>query len=99
MAVTEAMPARRPRLLPPKVLAAPAAKSATPPSSVKYDGASAAPPPPPTSPTAGRAEYVQFGQTVLRAMLQKGWNQSDLAKAMWGTIVDSRGYKVAKNRD
>lgn len=96
MAVTEAMPARRPRILLPKVLASPAAKTDTPPPSpVKTGGGGGGL----TPPTAGRAEYVQFGQTVLRAMLQKGMNQSDLAKAMWGTIVDSRGYTVAKNRD
>lgn len=72
-----------------------------------------APPAPPPAPPAAppppvvddlhipppRPEYVEFGQTVLRALLMKGWNQSDLAKAMWGTTVDSRGYKVARNRD
>jgi len=35
-------------------------------------------------------------KTLRRA---KGWSQSDLAKKLWGTTLDSRGYTVARNRD
>ena len=29
----------------------------------------------------------------------KGWSQSELARRVWGTTTDKRGYEVAKNRD
>jgi transcriptional regulator with XRE-family HTH domain len=32
-------------------------------------------------------------------MVDRGMSQSDLARAVWGKDVDSRGYDVAKNRD
>lgn len=51
------------------------------------------------APLVERPEYARFGQIVLHAMLKKGMNQSDLAKAIWGTVKDARGYEVAKNRD
>ena len=33
------------------------------------------------------------------AMTAAGMNQSQVAKAVWGTIKDSRGVEVARNRD
>lgn len=36
----------------------------------------------------------------LREMLaQKGWSQSDLARAVWGSTQDAKGNSVARNRD
>lgn len=32
-------------------------------------------------------------------MVQRGLSQSDLAREVWGTTTDTRGYTVAKNRD
>jgi len=32
-------------------------------------------------------------------MKKKGWDNSDLARAVWGETTDTKGYKVAKNRD
>jgi transcriptional regulator with XRE-family HTH domain len=32
-------------------------------------------------------------------MTQRGMSQSDLAREVWGTTRDTRGYTVAKNRD
>jgi hypothetical protein len=32
-------------------------------------------------------------------MLDQGMSASDLARAVWGTSTDNRGYQVAKNRD
>jgi len=32
-------------------------------------------------------------------MLNRKMNASDLARAIWGTTTDPRGYEVAKNRD
>ena len=39
-------------------------------------------------------------QANLKAMRnKKGLSQSDLARLVWGTVTDARGYEVAKNRD
>lgn len=32
-------------------------------------------------------------------MTAKGWGNSDLARAVWGETTDTKGYKVARNRD
>lgn len=29
----------------------------------------------------------------------KGWSQTDLARAIWGSIANRKGYLVARNRD
>ncbi|UUJ74493.1 transcriptional repressor [Microcystis phage Mae-Yong1326-1] len=56
------------------------------------------------SPDAGRPMIetmgmASFARRLHEAMLRKGWNQSDVARAMWGEVTDNRGYKVARNRD
>jgi transcriptional regulator with XRE-family HTH domain len=40
-----------------------------------------------------------FKERLYQARTQQGWSQSELARQVWGEIEDSRGYKVAKNRD
>lgn len=32
-------------------------------------------------------------------MAARRLNQSDLARLLWGTVMDTRGYEVARNRD
>ena len=46
-----------------------------------------------------RIEMEGFAKRLHRAMLAKQLSQSDLARRIWGTITDNRGYEVAKNRD
>jgi transcriptional regulator with XRE-family HTH domain len=49
------------------------------------------------------AEVVQiqkdFADNLARLMQAKGMKQSDLAREVWGTAKDKRGYEVARNRD
>lgn len=40
-----------------------------------------------------------FARRLHDALLEKGMSQSDLARAVWGTTEDPRGFEVAKNRD
>lgn len=40
-----------------------------------------------------------FRQRLFELRQRKGWSQSELARHVWGTVEDSRGYTVAKNRD
>ena len=40
-----------------------------------------------------------FSKQLHRLLLEKQMSQSDLARTVWGTTTDSRGYKVAKNWD
>lgn len=42
---------------------------------------------------------LTFGQKLGAARKKAGLSQSDLARLVWGTTVDTRGYTVAKNRD
>lgn len=46
-----------------------------------------------------RLEMQEFGRKLQEFMNEKGMNQSDVARAMWGETVDARGNTVAKNRD
>jgi transcriptional regulator with XRE-family HTH domain len=46
-----------------------------------------------------RMENQQFARRLHQAMTDKGMNNSDLARALWGETEDTKGYKVAKNRD
>lgn len=46
-----------------------------------------------------KIEMQHFARKLHDLMVQKGFSQSDLAKQIWGTTEDSRGYKVAKGRD
>lgn len=46
-----------------------------------------------------RLELQNFARRLHELMAAKGLSQSDLARAVWGKGVDSRGYDVAQNRD
>ena len=52
-----------------------------------------------TSAPVERMELEGFAKRLHRAMLKKQLSQSDLARQIWGTVTDNRGYEVAKNRD
>jgi hypothetical protein len=43
--------------------------------------------------------FNQFARRLHAAMVAKGMNNSDLARAVWGETEDNKGYKVARNRD
>lgn len=53
--------------------------------------------------TPPSAEMVKiqkdFADNLARLMQAKGMKQSDLAREVWGTVKDKRGYEVARNRD
>jgi len=40
-----------------------------------------------------------FASTLRELMIAKRISASDLARGVWGTTTDGRGYEVAKNRD
>ena len=40
-----------------------------------------------------------FAVWLAAQMAARGFNHSDLARAIWGTVPDTRGYDVARNRD
>jgi transcriptional regulator with XRE-family HTH domain len=47
-------------------------------------------------------EHAHFAKALHAAMKNKGWNQSAVAAALWGTrdvIMKGKPYKVSKNRD
>ena len=46
-----------------------------------------------------RLELKSFATSLYRARVDKGWSQSELARRIWGSIKDARGYDVARNRD
>jgi hypothetical protein len=46
-----------------------------------------------------RPELAGFARTLNDALRAKGMSPSDLARAVWGSTRDYRGYLVAKNRD
>lgn len=46
-----------------------------------------------------QAENEAFARKLTGFMAQKGFSQSDLARAVWGTVTDTRGRDVARNRD
>jgi transcriptional regulator with XRE-family HTH domain len=48
---------------------------------------------------SSRPDLESFRTNLARAMEAKGMSASQLAKAIWGTITDSRGIEVARNRD
>lgn len=48
---------------------------------------------------APRPELREFARVLNTKMLEKGLSASDLARMIWGTTTDYRGYKVARNRD
>jgi len=58
------------------------------------------PEPEASKPQAGEAaDLSPLGRRIQRATRLKSWSQSDLARAMFGTMTDNRGYDVAKGRD
>lgn len=46
-----------------------------------------------------RATREAFGQKLDRMLSLKGMTRSDLARAIFGTRIDTRGYEVAAGRD
>lgn len=46
-----------------------------------------------------RAELDAFAKTLNELMAVKGMSQSDVARAIWGSVTDNRGRDVARNRD
>lgn len=46
-----------------------------------------------------RLELQEFARKLYQALQARGWTQSDLARAAFGTTKDPRGYTVAKGRD
>ena len=46
-----------------------------------------------------RMEMETFARRLHQVMLEKKISQSDLARRMWGSTTDSRGFNVAKNRE
>jgi len=67
---------------------------------VKAAAAKATPPPALMTLDQSREEQLKiFGEKIHAAMLRKQMNVSDLARAIWGTVTDYRGFVVAKNRD
>ena len=49
--------------------------------------------------TKDTAEMGAFSLRLVDRMARQGLSQSDLARAIWGTVVDARGRDVARNRD
>ena len=43
--------------------------------------------------------HKEFAEWLAAQMAARGFNRSDVARAIWGTVPDTRGYDVAKNRD
>lgn len=48
---------------------------------------------------AQKAELQAFARRLNELMAQRGMSPSDLARAIWGPKMDSRGRNVARNRD
>ena len=46
-----------------------------------------------------RAEYLAFADALRKAMVEQNLTASEVARRVWGTSKDRRGYDVAKNRD
>ncbi len=49
--------------------------------------------------SASNPAATQFARNLRRARKDRNWSQSDLARNVWGEMVDKRGYTVARNRD
>jgi hypothetical protein len=43
--------------------------------------------------------HKEFAVWLAAQMAARGFNHSDVARAIWGTTKDTRGYEVARNRD
>src|SRR5262249_3516137 len=46
-----------------------------------------------------RPEFLAFAKALRDAMADRQMSASDLARAIWGSATDPRGYDVARNRD
>ncbi len=46
-----------------------------------------------------RFEMENFARRLHEALVQNRMSQSDLARKVWGSTTDKRGYDVARNRD
>jgi len=46
-----------------------------------------------------RPEYQDFARKLREAMAAQQLSASDVARAIWGSVPDPRGYEVARNRD
>lgn len=55
--------------------------------------------PPTEKPVQMELRNQEFARRLYKALVEKGWSQSDLARRAFGTKTDERGYKVAKGRD
>lgn len=51
------------------------------------------------APHAKQVGLDQFARRLHAAMSEKGFNNSELARRVWGETKDAKGYNVAKNRD
>jgi len=62
---------------------------------------SAAPPSPATATVAPveRLGIKKFATRLYELRTEAGMSMSDLARKIWGTTTDARGYPVAKNKD
>ena len=49
--------------------------------------------------TQARPELEKFRAALINGMIAKNLTASDVARLMWGSHVDKRGYTVAKGRD
>src|SRR3954465_2245318 len=49
--------------------------------------------------TSQQKRYQAFADKLRDAMSRAGVNASDVARRVWGTAKDKRGYDVARNRD
>lgn len=54
---------------------------------------------PRNAPPIARIGMPKFSTNLHRLRVNKGLSQSDLARTIWGTTTDSRGYTVPKNKD
>lgn len=48
---------------------------------------------------ADHSDLDAFSRKLTDLMARRGMSQSDVARAIWGAVVDPRGRDVARNRD
>jgi transcriptional regulator with XRE-family HTH domain len=46
-----------------------------------------------------RIDADTFGRRLAALLAERGMNQSDFARQVWGETVDEKGYRTAKGRD
>jgi hypothetical protein len=52
-----------------------------------------------SAPLQPRTEYLPFANALRAAMMKAKLSASEVARRVWGTTKDTRGYEVAKGRD